>query len=538
MRRTALIGGLLAGLLLSATGVGYAAWFSVNGSGNGRSVAAAVGAGSTPTVSASGSSVKVDWAASTLSGGVAVAGYQVKRYNSSDVLQTIGAGCAGTIAAVTCTETGVLNGTWKYSVTPVKGTWSGTESSKASVTVSTDTTPPTVTAAIANTITTTAGFVKPGGTYFVYANADDGAGSGVNASSVRADIGTVSSGTGCRDLSSATVACTAVPLSSTGGPFTVNNSDGTTTSYTYRSSQQTATSPLSGAKSFSVSASDNASNTGTSSGTTVTVDNVAPTLSSMQMFDNDGNGKVDQVKVTYSESLALSPVGTWTLANVPSSGSLGTVTVSNAQVTLPIREGTRAADTSVGSFTVALSATSPPTDFAGNPVPSFSPTAPSDKAAPVPTLVTLVDVQTAGIIVEKKDSLTIGFSEALSTTSMCSTGFPPSGNVTVAITDNGTNDTLTVSAAACTLNIGSVSLGGNYVTATATWGPGSGANNSSVSFSSTTLTIALGTKTSGTLNSTAQTAGTPVYTPSTSITDAASNAMTATAFSAPNTSRF
>ena len=45
--------------------------------------------GNQPTVQANGSSVTVSWSATTLSGGASVAGYQVKRYNSSNVLQVI-----------------------------------------------------------------------------------------------------------------------------------------------------------------------------------------------------------------------------------------------------------------------------------------------------------------------------------------------------------------------------------------------------------------------------------------------------------------
>jgi hypothetical protein len=124
-----------------------ASWFAPVGSGNGASAAAAVNGGNAPTVNASGSSVTVSWSASTLSGGTAVAGYAVKRYSSTNVLQTIGAGCASTIVVLTCTETSVPNGTWKYGVTPVKATWTGAESSKTSVVVGAvaDTTAPTAT---------------------------------------------------------------------------------------------------------------------------------------------------------------------------------------------------------------------------------------------------------------------------------------------------------------------------------------------------------------------------------------------------------
>jgi IPT/TIG domain len=123
-------------IVLAVTGVAVASasWLS-SALGSGRAAAQNVSAGNQPTVQANGSSVTVSWSASTLSGGGAVAGYQVKRYDSSNVLQAIGPNCAGTIAGLTCTETSVPNGTWKYSVTPVQGSWSGAESPMTTVTV-------------------------------------------------------------------------------------------------------------------------------------------------------------------------------------------------------------------------------------------------------------------------------------------------------------------------------------------------------------------------------------------------------------------
>ncbi|MEA3077667.1 MAG: hypothetical protein QOF60_2575 [Actinomycetota bacterium] len=144
MRRR-IIAAVFGVLLLVGGAAAQASWLAPVGAGNGASAAASVNGGNAPTVNASGSSVTVSWSASTLSGGTAVAGYVVKRYSSTDVLQSIGAGCSSTIVGLTCTETGVANGTWKYAVTPVKGTWTGAESSKTSVVVGVvaDTTAPT-----------------------------------------------------------------------------------------------------------------------------------------------------------------------------------------------------------------------------------------------------------------------------------------------------------------------------------------------------------------------------------------------------------
>ena len=123
---------LVAAVLVSAAvpGAAYAAW-SGTGTGAGQATAAALPAGSTPTVSATGHSVTVSWAATSLLGQNAT-GYAVKRYDSSGTSQTIGSGCSGTIAALTCTETSVPAGTWTYTVTPSLHAWSGSESPRSS----------------------------------------------------------------------------------------------------------------------------------------------------------------------------------------------------------------------------------------------------------------------------------------------------------------------------------------------------------------------------------------------------------------------
>jgi hypothetical protein len=65
-------------------------------------------------------------------GGGAVSGYTVERYDTGGNAQTVGSGCSGTIAALTCTETSVPGGTWRYTVAPVKSNWVGAESSQSS----------------------------------------------------------------------------------------------------------------------------------------------------------------------------------------------------------------------------------------------------------------------------------------------------------------------------------------------------------------------------------------------------------------------
>src|SRR5690349_2652318 len=132
-RRIAAAAALCVALAASAAAWSY--WSATAGSGSlGGAVAASVHQGPTPTAAGqAGRKVDVSWGASTLSNGHAVDGYLVKRYDAvTAVLQTTLAGCAGTIAATTCLESGVPAGSWKYTVTPVlAANWRGTEGLKS-----------------------------------------------------------------------------------------------------------------------------------------------------------------------------------------------------------------------------------------------------------------------------------------------------------------------------------------------------------------------------------------------------------------------
>jgi len=137
----------------------------------------------------------------------------------------------------------------------------GNQTTGATAVIKIDNTAPAISAlAAVNTLTSKAGAVKPGGSYYVYANVSDGTGSGVNT--VTANAGSLTTGQ------------TSVALSTTGGPWTV---DGTT--YTHRSSTTlTANTTLAeGSYSISVTATDNNTNTSTPTTSTVIVDKTAPT---------------------------------------------------------------------------------------------------------------------------------------------------------------------------------------------------------------------------------------------------------------------
>jgi hypothetical protein len=117
--------------LALAPDVALGAW-SGSGSGSGYSKARSMPVGNTPSATVSGRNVTVSWSASSFSGGPAVSGYVLKRYDGSGNQQTIGASCAGTIPTVSCTESAVPAGSWRYTVTPKQGSWTGAESALSS----------------------------------------------------------------------------------------------------------------------------------------------------------------------------------------------------------------------------------------------------------------------------------------------------------------------------------------------------------------------------------------------------------------------
>jgi len=158
------------------------------------------------------------------------------------------------------------------------------------------------------------------------------------------------------------------------------------------------------------------------------------------MLDNNSNGKVDRVTAVFSETLSAYTAGTtpWTLTNVPSGGTIASVTAASATATLTITEGAGAADTSVGAMTVALATNAAGVRDAALNLASFSARAPLDGARP--RAVTVVDTNggTDGLM-QAGDTLSITFSEALSPATVPST-------TSVTLTDpSGTgNDTLSI----------------------------------------------------------------------------------------------
>ena len=179
--------------------------------------------------------------------------------------------------------------------------------------------------------------------------------------------------------------------------------------------------------------------TAITAGTSTTIaDRAVPLRLVTTLLDATGNGKVDRVTVTWTEALTTYTAGVtpWTLTSVPSGGTLSAASVSSATATLTITEGAGAADTAVGTMTVALATSATGIrDAAGN-LASFAAIAPVDGARPVAMTMGGTNGTIDGRI-EPGDTMAITFSEPLATASV-----PTATTVTLADPAGTGNDTL------------------------------------------------------------------------------------------------
>ncbi|MET4903208.1 hypothetical protein PV760_21225 [Paenarthrobacter sp. CC6] len=132
-------------LLLSCAGPAASAFWGSVSSGFGAAKADSVAQGAKPGTSVSGTTVTVNWAASTTAGGRPVTGYSIARYSSPAGGTRVAATgtCQGPVAGLSCAEANVPAGTWYYTVTPLLSLWQGTESIRSTGTTPvTDTTAP------------------------------------------------------------------------------------------------------------------------------------------------------------------------------------------------------------------------------------------------------------------------------------------------------------------------------------------------------------------------------------------------------------
>ena len=154
-----------------------------------------------------------------------------------------------------------------------------------------DVTPPTVTAlAIGKVEGGATGYVRQGGTYYVYANIVDPGDPASGVAPASADVSAVTTGQA------------AVPM--VAGSYVAGG-----VNYNHRSAALTASSPLSaGTKAFTVSAQDVAGNPATPAASSVTVDNTRPSAADIQTANASGGtvGRAetgDTITFTFSEPM-------------------------------------------------------------------------------------------------------------------------------------------------------------------------------------------------------------------------------------------
>ena len=187
---------------------------------------------------------------------------------------------------------------------------------------------PTATAVVAKSSGYSAGFIKQGGTYYVYANFTDSGNPASGFSSATADVHLVTTGQ------------TSVAFAS--GSFSAGG-----TSYSYRTAQLTANAALSaGSYNVTITSTDVAGNSGTQT-FSVTVDNTVPTGSDVQTTNVSGgtNGKAelgDTMTITYSEAIdPASIVSGWSgssmnlLVQLTNSGGGDTITFFSSTSPFP-----------------------------------------------------------------------------------------------------------------------------------------------------------------------------------------------------------
>jgi hypothetical protein len=256
--------------------------------------------------------------------------------------------------------------------------------------------------------------------------------------------------------------------------------------------------------------------TGTATGQTYVIDRTAPTVSSInRATSSPTNAGSVQWTVTFDESVSGVTAGNFTPVNSGLGGSPAVTGVTGSSTIWTVT-----ASTGSGSGTLGLNKTSNSgvTDTAGNALTGGNVTGQVftiDRAQP-----SAADIQASngglGAKIDSGDVITYTFSEAMSASSIKSGWDGSSTSVTVSIS---TADAITVSST----NLGSVANSKNYQETSA------GTATANMVMSGNTVTVTLTSNVTGGTTNTASGNNSMTWTPSTSATDVAGNAMTATA---------
>lgn len=132
---------LLALGIAAAVCLGTAAWAFFSSAGIGNAVAGTGNLNAPTAVTASAplnsSTVTVNWTAGQLSSGQPATGYYVLRIRTSDnaTFPACGTSIISPAAGLTCADTGVTDGTYRYTVTALFGSWTAAGPSSSNVTV-------------------------------------------------------------------------------------------------------------------------------------------------------------------------------------------------------------------------------------------------------------------------------------------------------------------------------------------------------------------------------------------------------------------
>lgn len=474
-----------------------------SGTGSAEAQAGALGAPAGVTVSpVDHQSLTIAWSAPA--GGPAPTGYVVRRSSGEQV-------CAQ--ASSPCTDSGLAaSTTYSYTVEATLHAWVGPSAAGSGATGST--TAPTVTITYPTTST-------------------DATAWGSGCSPVVGVCGTTSGGT-------PPVTQVDVSIQGPGGSWW-DGTGFTSPAQAWHPATGTATwsyampAPASGSYTLWARATTSAGSTQVSRVFTIGVADPPPSLTSLVMRDNNGNGKVDRVVATFSESIqSSSATGPWTLTNVPSSGSLASVSTSGNVATLVLTENaTAGVQTVVGDFKVALAAHPDGIrDAAGNQA-SFTTQAPADGVGPVVVALTnQPGAQSGNGLAEAGDTVDITFSEPVAA--------PTATSVTATLgwISNSRSGLTVPGVVLSTVLDGRMDLGAYYFDK-----PG----NQSTPFSGSSLTrtngnqtirLTLGTPSGNNVLKAPSSGGFPIVTPAASVTDLFGNAAPPKEFTSPTAVRF